>query len=190
MSTDVAAMPAEHATSWRLLTAAQNGDAAAFAALYRLYAPRLRRYLAARMGTHEPAEDLTSETFLRALRGLHTATYQGRDVGAWLTTIASNLLRDHRKSARHRYETPAAETGLTEATPNTPESLVLRAADTHELLRCLTGLTADQRRCLVLRFVHEQSLAATAAAMNRDVGAVKTLQYRAIRHLATLFHGA
>lgn len=102
---DAATMPAEHATSWRLLTGAQNEDAA-FAALYRLYAPRLRPYLAARMGTHEPAEDLTSETFLRTLRGLHTATYQGRDVGAWLTTIASNLLRDHRKSARHRYETP------------------------------------------------------------------------------------
>lgn len=65
---------------------------------------------------------------------------------------------------------------------------MLCAADTHELLHCLTGLTADQRRCLLLRFFHEQSLAATAAAMNRDVGAVKVLQHRAIRHLTALFH--
>ena len=43
-------------------------------------------------GSHALAEDLTSETFLRALRRIDSFTWQGKDIGAWFTTIARNLV--------------------------------------------------------------------------------------------------
>ncbi|WP_408009727.1 sigma factor-like helix-turn-helix DNA-binding protein [Saccharopolyspora terrae] len=46
---------------------------------------------------------------------------------------------------------------------------------------------SSQRKCLLLRFFHDFSIADTAVAMNRDVNAVKALQHRAIRRLAALF---
>ncbi|WP_407691187.1 RNA polymerase sigma factor [Saccharopolyspora mangrovi] len=110
--------------SWQLVTAAQAGDRGAFATLYQTYAPGLHRYLQARLRNQAVAEDLASETFLRALRSLHTVTYQGRDVGAWLTTIAANLIRDQLKSARHRNELLDHDTASTQVAHASPESIV------------------------------------------------------------------
>ena len=50
------------------------------------------------------AEDLTSETFVRGLRAIQRFNWQGKDFGAWLTTIARNLIADHFKSSRSRLE--------------------------------------------------------------------------------------
>lgn len=173
--------------SWQLVTAAQAGDRGAFATLYRTYAPGLYRYLRARLRNQAVAEDLASETFLRALRSLHTVTYQGRDVGAWLTTIAANLIRDQLKSARYRNELLDHDTASTQVAHANPESIVVHADEAHRLQEALAHLTAEQRKCLLLRFFHDFSIAETATAMNRDINAVKALQHRAIRRLAALF---
>src|SRR5690242_21596802 len=50
------------------------------------------------------AEDLTAETFFRALRSMHSFRWQGKDFGAWLMTIARNLTADHFKAGRTRLE--------------------------------------------------------------------------------------
>lgn len=172
--------------SWQLVAAAQAGDRGAFATLYRTYAPGLNRYLRARLRNQAVAEDLASETFLRALRSLHTLSYQGRDVGAWLTTIAANLIRDQLKSARHRNELLDHDTASTQVAHASPESIVVHADETHRLQEALALLSAEQRQCLLLRFFHDFTLAETAAAMNRDTNAVKALQHRAFRRLASL----
>ena len=67
------------------------------------------RYIYFRVGSHPLAEDLTSETFLRALRRITDFTWQGRDFGAWLVTIARNLVADHFKSGRYRLEITTGE---------------------------------------------------------------------------------
>ncbi|CAA9341187.1 MAG: RNA polymerase ECF-type sigma factor, partial [uncultured Nocardioidaceae bacterium] len=59
--------------------------------LYDHYQPSIYRFLVYRVGSVALAEDLTSETFFRALRSLGSFRWQGKDFGAWLTTIARNL---------------------------------------------------------------------------------------------------
>ena len=41
------------------------------------------RFLYYRLGSHTLAEDLTSETFFKALRSLGSFRWQGKDFGAW-----------------------------------------------------------------------------------------------------------
>ena len=48
-------------------------------------------------------------TFVRALRRIDSLSFQGRDVGAWLVTIARNIVRDHVKSSRYRLEVTTAD---------------------------------------------------------------------------------
>src|SRR6185312_1266836 len=60
-----------------------TGDPEAFGALYDRYVDLVYRYVYYRVGTRALAEDLTSETFLRALRRITSFTWQGRDIGAW-----------------------------------------------------------------------------------------------------------
>ncbi|WP_256563004.1 sigma-70 family RNA polymerase sigma factor [Allokutzneria sp. A3M-2-11 16] len=171
---------------WQLVDAAQDGDVEAFGELYDRYVDVVYRYVLFRLGDRALAEDVTSETFLRALRRIGSVSYQGRDVGAWFITIARNLVLDHVKSSRYRFEVPTAELGETREEHAGPEQSVVRDATNAEVLRCVQQLNSDQRECIVLRFLHGLSVAETAEAMGRNEGAVKALQHRAVRKLAEL----
>ncbi|WP_326819428.1 sigma-70 family RNA polymerase sigma factor [Streptosporangium sp. NBC_01639] len=169
----------------RLVLRAKTGDADAFGTLYDRYLDLVYRYVYFRVGSHPLAEDLTSETFLRALRRIADFTWQGRDFGAWLVTIARNLITDHFKSGRYRLEVSTAEvidTPLDGA--NIPENAVVAAMVNDRILSAVRSLGAEQQECVVLRFLHGMSLAETALIMGKKSGAIKALQFRAIRALA------
>ncbi|HEX3826102.1 MAG TPA: ECF subfamily RNA polymerase sigma factor, BldN family [Sporichthyaceae bacterium] len=172
----------------QLVEAAKTGDTEAFAALYDRYLDTIYRYVYYRVGSRQLAEDLTSETFLRALRRIGTFTWQGRDFGAWLVTIARNLVADHYKSSRFRLEITTADMVAAEGgdTAEGPEHAVMRAWTNSALLEALKRLNPQQQECLVLRFLQGLSVAETARIMGKNEGAVKTLQYRAVRTLAAL----
>jgi RNA polymerase sigma-70 factor (ECF subfamily) len=171
-----------------LVSRAQSGDPEAFGALYDRYVDLIFRYIYYRVGDRTLAEDLTSETFVRALRRISTFSWQGRDFGAWLVTIARNLVADHYKSARVRLEMPTADLlGAGADRPAAgPEGEVLDSMNNAALLDAVRQLGSDQQECVVLRFLEGLSVHETALAMGRKEGAVKALQYRAIRSLARL----
>ncbi|WP_139982764.1 sigma-70 family RNA polymerase sigma factor [Nocardioides litoris] len=169
-----------------LVELARGGDAEAFGQLYDHYQPSVYRFLFYRTRSAALAEDLTSETFFRALRNMTSFRWQGKDFGAWLMTIARNLAVDHFKAGRTRLETTTEDMGAHDDTTEGPESVVL-AGITHELLlEALTQLPDEQRDCLVMRFLQDMSIAETAAALGRSDGAVKQLQLRGVRNLAKL----
>jgi RNA polymerase sigma-70 factor (ECF subfamily) len=176
----------EDSGSWVLVRAAQAGDMNAFSDLFDRYYDVVFRYVLFRMNDRTLAEDVTQETFLRALRRITSVTYQGRDIGAWFVTIARNLIFDHVKSSRYRLESTTSD--IVELSPSThgPEQQVLDMATNEELLRCVRKLNADQQECISLRFLQGLSVAETAKIMDRNEGAVKALQHRAVRRLAQL----
>mgnify|MGYP003575431709 FL=1 len=194
---------------WALVAAAQGGDRGAFGQLYELYVDHVFRYASAHVASRELAEDLTAETFLRALRGIRTATHRRSNVKAWLITIARNLIADHYKCSRTRMERPrghitdAAELTETPLRPNRaqtdqrcwvgipeprdggdPATVVLAALDAEALLAGLAQLTEGQRECVTLRFLHGLSLEETAQVMGRNNLTIRSLQHRGVRRLA------
>ncbi len=70
--------------SWELVAAVQAGDREAFGRLYERYLPQVRGFVRRRVWDAGLVEDLTSETFLRALRRIDTLTERRADPGAWL----------------------------------------------------------------------------------------------------------
>lgn len=167
-----------------LVELARGGDTEAFGQLYDHYHAGVFRFLYYRVGSVQLAEDLTSDTFFRALRAMSTFRWQGKDFGAWLTTIARNLTTDHYKAGRTRLEQTTEDMGSLDRTTEGPEQAVL-ASLTHEaLLDALRELPAEQRDCLVMRFLQGLSIAETAEVLGRSAGAVKQLQLRGVRNLA------
>jgi RNA polymerase sigma-70 factor (ECF subfamily) len=179
--------PSDEAQSLRLsalVDLARQGDAEAFGQLYDHYLPSVYRFIYYRVSGAALAEDLTSETFFRALRSITTFTWQGKDFGAWLMTIARNIVVDHHKSARTRLESPTAEFIDRQETAANPEERVVEEL-THDVLRAtLSELPAEQQECLVLRFLEGFSINETARVLEKSEGAVKQLQLRALRSLA------
>jgi RNA polymerase sigma-70 factor (ECF subfamily) len=177
---------ADSARMLALVEKAQEGDGEAFGKLYDTYMDTVYRYIYYRVSNKALAEDLTQETFLRALRRISTFTWQGRDFGAWLVTIARNLVADHFKSSRHRLEVPTGEMLDSDESVASPEESVLAYLSNRALLDAVKQLNSQQQECVTLRFLHGLSVAETAQIMGKNDGAIKTLQYRAIRTLARL----
>ncbi|MGH3311816.1 MAG: ECF subfamily RNA polymerase sigma factor, BldN family [Streptomyces sp.] len=169
-----------------LVERAQSGEAEAFGRLYDQYSDTVYRYIYYRVGGKATAEDLTSETFLRALRRIGTFTWQGRDFGAWLVTIARNLVADHFKSSRFRLEVTTGEMLDANEVERSPEDSVLESLSNAALLEAVRRLNPQQQECVTLRFLQGLSVAETARVMGKNEGAIKTLQYRAVRTLARL----
>ncbi len=172
-----------------LVDLARDGDAEAFGQLYDHYNPAVYRFVYFKVGTSALAEDLTSETFFRALRSVAGFQWQGKDFGAWLMTIARNLVIDHYKSGRTRLETSTDDFSGHEGATESPEAEVLSGLTAEIVRSALTLLPAEQQECLVLRFLNGSSIAETALALGRSEGAVKQLQLRAIRNLAKKLPG-
>jgi RNA polymerase sigma-70 factor (ECF subfamily) len=78
-----------------------RSDPDAFAELYRRYVDRIHDYAHRRTGSRETAEEITSTTFEKALRGLRRFRWGPGGVGPWLFKIAANELADHHRR-RHR----------------------------------------------------------------------------------------
>ncbi|HVF20974.1 MAG TPA: ECF subfamily RNA polymerase sigma factor, BldN family [Mycobacteriales bacterium] len=169
-----------------LVARAQGGDADAFGQLYDRYVDLVYRYVYYRVGSKALAEDLVSETFLRALRRISTFTWQGRDFAAWLITIARNLIADHYKSGRFRLEVATADMMDADRATEGPESEVLDAITNASLLDAVKQLNSEQQECVVLRFLQGMSVTETALAMGKTEGAIKALQYRAVRTLGRM----
>ncbi|MFC6287985.1 sigma-70 family RNA polymerase sigma factor [Nocardioides sp. GCM10027113] len=170
-----------------LVELARSGDSEAFGLLYDHYQASVYRFLYYRTRSTQLAEDLTSETFFRALRSMCNFRWQGKDFGAWLMTIARNLATDHFKAGRTRLELATEDMGLhDDATEDGPEDAVLAGITNEILLGALKSLPDEQRDCLIMRFLQGMSIAETAEALGRSDGAVKQLQLRGVRNLAKL----
>ncbi|MCX6398267.1 MAG: sigma-70 family RNA polymerase sigma factor [Propionibacteriales bacterium] len=169
-----------------LVELARNGDKEAFGQLYDHYQPSVYRFLYYRVGSMTLAEDLTAETFFRALRSMHSFRWQGKDFGAWLMTIARNLTADHFKAGRTRLEQTTEDMQTLDSTSESPEVEVLSSLTNEALLRALGELPSEQRECLIMRFLQGLSIAETAEILGRSSGAVKQLQLRGVRNLSKL----
>lgn len=169
-----------------LVGAARAGGGWAFGRLWEQLSPVVAAYLR-RRGVRE-VDDVTSEVFLAAFRGMGRFDGDGPAFRAWLFTIA------HHKSV-DAVRRPARELPLDATTGGDGELLldrrVSRSAEDEALdraggsaaIRSLDVLTPDQREVLLLRVVADLSLAETAQVLGKPVGAVKALQHRALTRL-------
>ena len=173
-----------------LVELARDGEAEAFGQLYDHYRTKVYRFVYYRVGSTTTAEDLTSETFFRALRSMGTFQWQGKDFGAWLMTIARNLITDHFKAGRTRLELSTddmtAQVDATSESTDGPDTQVLASLTNSALLVALRELPHEQQECLIMRFLQGLSIAETALVLGRSAGAVKQLQLRVVRNLAKL----
>lgn len=182
-----------------LRDAAVAGDLDAFGTLYRQSRDTVYRYLMRRSnGDPHLAEDLTHETFVRALARIGSYREMGRPFVAWLVTIAGNLVADHYKSGWRRLQVPHGDfAGEVDEGLNHLMWSDRRADLANEVVdqqywryvgsvlrQAMTELTGWQRRVLELRYIEGLSVRDTAIKLQVEEGAVKAATYRAVRVLA------
>jgi RNA polymerase sigma-70 factor, ECF subfamily len=167
------------------LVAEARTNPAAFADLYERHRPSIHAYVFRRVGDPHKAEDITSQVFLRALRGL--PTYRSGSFRGWLFQIARNTLVD-----THRRERPTtsddALAGHADPDPGPLELVEIREArdQIHRLIDQLSGTQQDIIR-LRLRGHTGQEI---ADALGMTVGAVKSAQFRAFQRIREMMNAS
>jgi RNA polymerase sigma-70 factor, ECF subfamily len=161
----------------QLIAAVLAGDQVALATLVARHHAPLLSYLCRLVGGNRPlAEDLAQETLLRMLR--QGTCPADRPFKPWLYTIATNLARDHFKSAavRLRGRTDEEDAGLRQLPDGTPgpEERALAQEQGSEVRAALAQLSEDHRVVVVLRFYQGFSLQEIAEMLQIPVGTVKS----------------
>lgn len=154
--------------------AAGRGEEDALAAFVRATQADVWRYVAY-LTDREQADDLTQETFLRALRGVRT--FRG-DVPArvWLLSIARRAVVDHFRK-QGRTPTVAASLDLDVAdriAPTTPDP-----AGEVTLQELVAGLEPDKRAAFVLTQINGLSYDEAAQACGVPIGTIRSRVARA-----------
>jgi RNA polymerase sigma-70 factor, ECF subfamily len=160
-------------------------DRAAFGRLYRRYVDRVYGYAFYLLGDHHDAEDATERTFLAALAALDRYRDTGSTFRAWLFRIAHNQLANALR-ARGRQRAASLESIADPGIDDDPAGAVGRAEDRRRLHRALEQLPEDRRQVVVLRFVDGLTAREIGAVLGRSEGAVRVLQHRALRELASI----
>ncbi|MCY4114219.1 MAG: RNA polymerase sigma factor [Chloroflexi bacterium] len=179
------ASPEEHLEA--LIEASMRLDREAFGELYRLFAPKIQRFIAYQTHDRVLAEDLTNQTFIRAMDAI--ARYEHRSTGeftAWLYRIAKNVVVDHWRAAR---DTVPLEEGLLANPSDTLDSQFDAISRREELRKAMRHLTDDQREVITYRFAIGLSHAEIGRLMDRNEPAVRALQFRAIATLRNVLQG-
>lgn len=165
-----------------LLQKARRFDLKALEEIYDRYNQAIYRYAYRQLGDMVQAEDCVGETFLRFLQAVRHGKGPQDYLQAYLFRIAHNWITD-----QYRRQPPPP----VELVDEQPDLGLIKVEDayqtkfeTESMRNALHHLTPEQRQVIMLRFVEDWSLQETAAAMEKEIGAVKALQHRAIETLA------
>ena len=146
---------------------------AAFHDLYKRYAPDVYRFALWLSGDPAEAEDITSETFVRAWA--HSRKIQTETIKAFLFTIARNLyLQQHRRQKRQVSLAQAAQ-----QTYSGPQAVVENRLALTDVLQQLQKMPESDRAALVLRVQHGLPYAEIARVLGISLSAAKVKVHRA-----------
>ena len=168
---------------------AREGDGSAFGVLFERHAGRIYNYCFRRTADWALAEDLTSSTFLVAWRSHGRAPLQAESALPLLYGIATNTLRNQRRSLRRRREAFARvplerveETDFAEdASTRLDDQAEMRA-----LLQLFARLPRREQDVIALCDWSELSYEDAAVALEIPIGTVRSRLARGRRRLREL----
>lgn len=170
-------------TDEALALGVQQGNAENLTVLFDRHYSTLLAYLYRLcLGQRPLAEDLTQETFLRALRGIGSYQYP-RPFKSWLYTIATNSARNHFNRADTRYtESVVEDYDLPDETQQ-PEVALLVDEEADEVLAALGQLADHQREVVLLFYYQGFAQQEIAEALGIPLGTVKSRLSLGLRRL-------
>ena len=165
----------------------------AFAELYDQYYPKIFGYVLRRTATLEAAEDITSETFLKALRKLWQFRWRNISFSSWLYKIATNEINQYFRKAEYKKSASLQELqeqGFELISPHDPESELIEAQeklkqyqDFLEIQERIVRLPIKYQEVIALRFFEEKQIKEIAEILGKKEGTIKSLLHRAVEKL-------
>ena len=167
-----------------LLFRVKNGDRNAFGQIYDYYIKSIYRFIYFKVPTPEDAEDLASQTFIKALEYITETKKEIKSLQALLYQIARNLVID-----MYRQKSSAAvplDEELKEVIPDKemgPKEKVEIISDIKNVEGALRKVPDTYREVIVLRYIEQFSNKEIAKILDRSEGAVRVIIHRGLNKL-------
>ncbi|CAM2007956.1 RNA polymerase sigma factor [Acanthopleuribacter pedis] len=169
----------------------EQGNLVPFEQLYDRYFDTIFHHILYRVGSAADAEDLTAQTFFKALKNHWRFRWQGVPVLAWLYRIAGNETNSFLRKNKRRVLTDGARFDETQTGGTNPADQELISAE-RELAKfqafgaiqeSITKLKPIDQTLIVLRFLEQKSFKEIADITGKRVGAVTMRTHRALNAL-------
>lgn len=144
----------------------------------------LYRYIYYKVQNREEAEDITQETFVKAISYMQKSSTGIEKYIGFLKTVSLNIMKDKWRKKKRQ----GTNINLHDVNPemiSLEDSAEISAQ--RELIRAaLERLNEEQRKVIQLRILMGYTVTETARMMNKTEGAVRVLQYRSLQALSTI----
>lgn len=169
-----------------LVLRAKDGDEQAFASLYDEYSPRVFNHIFRKVGHFQCAEDLTSETFLKAYRSLHKFEVRtGVSIKSWFMRIGHNEVISHLRSKRNRSAKSLdiqledfGDLATRELSVEDQAEVDSKASRAFELI---SSLPEAQKRAVWMKIVEGREYGEIVALTGKRESAVRTEVHRGLK---------
>ena len=142
---------------------------------------RVARYLFSRIGNQHEAEDLASDTFMKALEALDSYHDRGLPMEVWIFKIAHNLYVDYIRKENKRKNVNIDRIVI--AVAPEAEAIAEMNDDIEQLSNAMEHLTPNQKEVIALRFYSGLKSSECAQVLGKNHGAVREMQSAALRTL-------
>jgi len=164
-----------------LVLRAIQKDEEAFSELYERHVVRVYRHIYYMVGNASEAEDLTSQTFLKAWEAIERYQVRGAPFVSWLLRIAHNLGVSHLRSKR---ESSQLHDGIMdEKLRRDPEWSYQQNAEEELVREAILRLRDEQRQVIILRFIEDLDYREVSEIIGKSVAAIRVIQHRALNAL-------
>jgi RNA polymerase sigma-70 factor (ECF subfamily) len=171
-----------------LVSAAADGDVAAFAQLLKRYRDICTRFVLRMVGNWDDADDILQSSFVRAYRGIG-ACHDPSRFRAWLYRIVLNECRTFVTRRKRREQWMVREDPETILNAAEAATLIDRAMVREEIQHALDQLPVDHREAFILKYVEDMSYEEMAELTGAGVSALKMRVKRSCDQLQELLEG-
>jgi RNA polymerase sigma-70 factor (ECF subfamily) len=167
-------------------------DTRYFAVLFDRYYPAIFNYTLKRTGNPELAQDITAETFFKALTSIHKFKWQGVSISSWFYKIATNEIRMYYRKKKYMPQSLDVlfEKGLEMADEHdfrqeiiAAQELVERHQEFMRVQALLANLPLKYQEVIALRFTEKKKISEIALITGKKEGTVKSLLSRGLAQL-------
>ncbi|HSO12353.1 MAG TPA: sigma-70 family RNA polymerase sigma factor [Anaerolineales bacterium] len=165
-----------------LLRLASQLNTNALAEIYDIHSPGIYRYSMRLLGDMTLAEDCVAETFARFLKSLQEQRGPHDNLQAYLYRIAHNWIVDLYRNNKESVEL----TDVLRSETDVPEEEAAKRIRQKQVRRAIRHLTPEQQQVISLKYLDDWNNEEVARLMKKPVGAVKSIQHRALKSLYRL----
>ncbi|HHV71227.1 MAG TPA: sigma-70 family RNA polymerase sigma factor [Clostridia bacterium] len=163
---------------------AQDGDLKIIEEICSSTWESVYRFVYFRVQNREEAEDITQETYVKAISYFQRNKIKVDKYDSFLKTVSLNILRDRWRRNKRRGVSVNLET-------INPEKMAIEDSTEITILQTLVRnaldkLNEEQKRVVELRILKGYSVAETAIMMKKNESSIRVLQYRALQKLAAI----